>query len=179
MDCLPPKIEKMGTDILRLYKEIPSVEIWNNESINSTISQIEFYREAGFFENTEDVKTIYEAVKDTLEHVKNEAEIGCKYLPQEGPALKKENFRFFQNRVVLGDNTVLVLHDGSKTLYLNYDVLNYMVSRDAHLCEDVYQKIQTLLRRATILSTVSEKQRNLFFNALLKKIPNHTKAVQQ
>ncbi len=179
LDCLPPKIERLGIDILRLYKEIPSVEIWNNESINSTISQIEYYREAGFFENAEDVKIIYEAVKKTLEHVKNEAEIGCKYLPEEGPSLKKENFRFYQNRVVLGDNTVLVLHDGTKTLYLNYDVLNYMVTTDARLCEDVYLKMQALLRRATILSNVSEKQRNLFFNALIKKVPNYIKAGQQ
>jgi hypothetical protein len=178
MDCLPPKIENMGRDIVRLYKEIPSTEIWNNESINSTISQIEYYREAGFFKNTDDIKTIYEGVKDTLEHIKNEAEIGCKYLPEEKPDHKKENFQFYQNRVVLGDNTVLVLHDGSKTLYLNYDVLNYMITRDEKLCADVHLKMRNLMRRATILSNVSEKQRNIFFNTLIKKIPNHQKTSQ-
>ena len=161
-DCLPAKTEALGREILQLYNAIPSVEIWNNESINSTISQIEYYREAGFFKNNEDVKIIYNAVVDTLEHIKNEAEIGCKYLPEEKGDHKKENFRFFQNRVVLGDNTVLAIHDGAKTLYLNYDVLNYMVTRDATLCEDVYLKIQNLMRRATILSQVSEKQRNIF-----------------
>ncbi|MEO6069999.1 MAG: hypothetical protein ABIN57_11825 [Chitinophagaceae bacterium] len=179
MDCLPPKIEDMGKSLLRIYNEIPSVEIWNNECINSTMAQIEYYREAGFFKNPDDIKIIYEGVKDTIEHIKNQAEIGCKYLPEEKPDLKKENFCFYQNRVVLSDNTILVLHDGAKTLYLNYDVLNYMVTRDEKLCEDVHLKMQNLMRRATILSTVSEKQRNIFFYTLLKKIPNYSKTLQQ
>jgi hypothetical protein len=178
LDCVPPRIEKIGKDLLHLYNELPSTEIWNNECINSTISQIEYYREAGFFKNGEDIKIIYEALKNTLEHIKNEAERGCKYLPDEKPELKKETFRFYQNRVVLGDNTILVLHDGTKTLYLNYEVLNYMITKDEKLCEDVYLKMQNLMRRATILSTVSEKQRNIFFNTLIKKIPNYSKALQ-
>jgi hypothetical protein len=70
----------------------------------------------------------------------------------------------------------MTILNGKKILYLNYDVLNYMVTRDETFCNDVYSKLQTLMRRATILSNVSEKQRNMFFNTLLKKIPNHSTA---
>jgi len=78
--------------------------------------------------------------------------------------------------VVLGDNTIMTIVNGKKVLYLNYAVLNYLVTQDETFCNDVYSKLQNLMRRATILSNVSEKQRNIFFNILLKKIPNHSSA---
>jgi hypothetical protein len=53
-----------------------------------------------------------------------------------------------------------------------------MVTQDEKLCDEVYSKLRMLMRRATILSNVSEKQRNIFFNILLKKIPHHSTALR-
>jgi hypothetical protein len=171
IDCLPAHIEKLGREILQTYNSIPSTEIWNAECINSSIAQVEYYREAGFFARPDEVAKVYQALQQTIEHLKEQADKGCKFLPGESTALKKQNFQLFHNRVVLGDNTILTLHDGRKTIYLNYDVLNYMVTHDAAFCNDVHQKLQNLMRRATLLSHVSEKQRNIFFHMLQKKIP--------
>ena len=178
MDILPKDIEEIGQQIVRAYNNIPSTEIWNTECVNSTISQIEYYREAGYFSSDEDVEKIYTALKDTIEHIRAEADTGCKFYPGENPDFQKSNFQFYYNRVVLGDNTIMALLNGKKILYLNYDVLNYMVTQDEKFCNDVYSKLQTLMRRATILSNVSEKQRNIFFNILLKKIPDHSIALR-
>lgn len=178
IDILPKEIEELGEQIIKMYNAIPSTEIWNTECINSTISQIEHYREAGYFATNNDIEKIYTALKDTLEHLRLEADMGCKFYPGENPDLQKSNFQFYYNRLVLGDNTVMTLLNGKKILYLNYDVLNYMVTRDEKFCNDVYSKLQNLMRRATILSNVSEKQRNIFFNILLKKIPIHSTALR-
>jgi hypothetical protein len=120
---------------------------------------------------------LYEALRKTIEHVQLETETGCKFLPGDNPNNRKENFTLFYNRVVLGDNTILILHEDRKTLYLNYDVLNYMYTHDEAFCDDVYSKLQTLMRRATILSKVSEKQRSVFFNSLYRKIENCKKSL--
>lgn len=174
MNYLTSDIEELGSQIVKIYNSIPSTEIWNTECVNSTISQIEYYREAGYFSNEEDVEKIYDALKSAIEHLRTEAESGCKFLPGENADFQKQNFHFYYNRVVLGDNTVMTVVNGKKILYLNYDVLNYMVTEDEMFCNTVYAKLQTLMRRATILSSVSEKQRNIFFNLLLKKIPNRS-----
>ena len=171
LDLLTPDLEKLGRQILQLYNSIPSTEIWNTECVNSTIAQIEYYREAGYFKSDEDVELIYGALRHTIDHLKAEAETGCKFLPGETADLKKHNFEFYYNRVVLGDNTILALFNGKKAIYLNYEVLNYMVTMDEKFCNDVHNKLQTLMRRASILSKVSEKQRNIFFNMLHRKIP--------
>jgi hypothetical protein len=177
MDLLTKEIEDIGQQIIRTYNSIPSTEIWNTECVNSTIGQIEYYREAGYFSSDEDVEKIYDALKNAIEHLRAQAETGSKFYPGENPDFQKSNFHFYYNRVVLGDNTIMTVVNGKKILYLNYDVLNYMVTQDEQFCDDVYSKLQTLMRRATILSNVSEKQRNMFFNILLKKIPNRLTAL--
>lgn len=177
MDILTKDIEDIGEQIVRTYNAIPSTEIWNTECVNSTISQIEYYREAGYFVSDSDLGKIYSSLRDAIEHLRTQADTGCKFYPGENPDYQKSNFQFYYNRVVLGDNTIMTILNGKKILYLNYDVLNYMVTQDEAFCNDVYSKLQNLMRRATILSNVSEKQRNIFFNILLKKIPNHSTAL--
>lgn len=178
IDILPNDIEELGRQIVSAYNTIPSIEIWNTECVNSTISQIEYYREAGYFASEKEVEKVYNALNDTIEHLRLQAAAGCKFSPGENPDFQKSNFQFYYNRVVLGDNTIMTLLNGRKILYLNYDVLNYMVTQDEKFCNDVYSKLLNLMRRATILSNVSEKQRNIFFNILLKKIPNRSTALR-
>ncbi|HJW15853.1 MAG TPA: helix-turn-helix domain-containing protein [Flavisolibacter sp.] len=174
-DVLHPEMEALGREILSVYNSIPSIEIWNSESINNTISQIEFFREAGLFHSGKDVEIIYDSLRSMLIHLQLQCEQSCKFLPGENPQVKKNNFRFFHNREGLADNTIMALTNGSKTLYLNYETLNYMYTQDHEFCNSVHVRIQKLLRRSTILSGVSEKQRYLFFNSLMNKIPNRHK----
>ncbi len=169
---LPPEMEKTGSEIVSLYNQISSVEIWNTECVNSTISQVEYYREAGYFQSEEDIHTIYSSVADLLEHLRRQADCGSKFIPGEKVSVKKENLHFFYNRLVLGENTIIVKKQGKAILYLAYDVLNYMVTLDESFVSDTLQKVNNLMRRSTLLSSANEKQRNIFFNLLLRKIPD-------
>ena len=169
-NCISTELESLSQELLREYQKVPSTEIWNTESINSTISQIEFYKDSGYFSSAADIKIIYEALEETINHIKVQAEYGCKFMPGENPQMKKSNLKFFFNRVILGDNTILVIADKVKTAYLNYGLLNYIVTKDETFCNNCYNDIQNLKKRATMLSQTSERQRNIFFGILLAKI---------
>lgn len=169
-DCLTPEIQQLGAEILRIYNSIPSTEIWNTECINSIIFQVEAYRDAGYFEDNRDVRSVYEATHATISHLCNQAEYGCKFLPGEDPERKKSNFRFFYNRMTLGDNTIIGVADHLKTVFLNYDVMNYMITRDERFCNETWNDLQALIRRSTLISISGAKQRNIFFNRLLGKL---------
>jgi hypothetical protein len=147
-DILPPDIEQMSMDLTRDYTNIPSTEMWNTESINSTISQIEFSKDSGHFSNASDSKIIYEALEETINH----------------------NFKFFFNRVVLGDNTIMTIADNVKSAIINYGHLNYIMTNDESFCNDLFGDFENLIRRSTQISLSSEKQRNIFFNIVLSKI---------
>ncbi|MGC4035615.1 MAG: helix-turn-helix domain-containing protein [Chitinophagaceae bacterium] len=174
-DCLTPQVKATAEEMAKTYCRIPSTEIWNTEAVNSIILQVEYYKEAGIFSNAADIRVVYDSVLETLDHLKEEAELGIKFYPGENPSLKKQNLRFFYNRVVLGDNTILVTTDHIKTVYLNYNVLNYMITRDERFCANINNEMEMLIRRSTMISNSSERQRNSFFNILASKIEERKK----
>ena len=171
MDLMPQSVMDMGWEIMKVYRDIPSMEIWNTEVVNSTISQIEYYREAGYFRSNADADAVHESLAATIEHVRAQAEFGVKFLPGENPKMRPDNLQFFYNRIVLADNTVLAIADGKKIVYINHAVLNYMATGDVAFCDETYANLLSLMKRATLLSQTGDKQRNLFFNILLRKIP--------
>jgi hypothetical protein len=170
LNCVSPGTEELSRDLARVYTQIPSVEIWNTECINSTISQVEFCKDSGLFSSAKEIRTIYEALEETINHLRAQAESGVKFMPGEENKSHKNNFRFFYNRVVLGDNTILITVDRSRSVYLNYDVLNYMNTSDESFCSQCNDDLHNLMRKATLISQTGEKQRNIFFSILLGKI---------
>jgi hypothetical protein len=175
LNGVSPEIETMSRQLAKGYTELPSAEIWNTECINSAISQIEFYKDSGLFSSAADIRAVYQALEETIMHLKAQVEFGCKFMPGESTQTKKNNFRFFYNRIILGDNTILVTTENVKTTYLNYDVLNYIVTRDENFCNQCNEDMHNLMRRATVISQTSEKQRNIFFGILLAKIEDRKK----
>ena len=175
MDCVSPEIISLSQELSRAYNNVPSTEILNTECVNSAISQIEFYKDSGYFSSAADIKMIYESLEETFVHLKNQVEYGGKFMPEENREMKKNNFAFFYNRVVLGDNTIMLITDNVKTVILNYDALHYISTRDETFCNYCYDDLQKLMKRSTILSVTSEKQRNIFFGIILNKISERKK----
>ena len=175
LNCVSPEIEKLSRELAIAYNQVSSSEIWNTESINSAILQIEFYKDSGYFSSTADIKTVYESLEETFVHLKQQVEFGRKFMPEENPESKKDNFKFFFNRVILGDNTIIVVTDRVKTVFINYDVLNYMFTRDEAFCNPCYDDLHQMMKKSTQISQTSEKQRNIFFNIMLNKISERKK----
>jgi hypothetical protein len=177
LNGVSPEIEALSMELTKAYTQVPSIEIWNTECINSLISQIEFYKDSGLFSSAADIRAVFQAVAETILHLKEQVEYGCKFMPGESQQTKKLNFTFFYNRVVLGDNTILVTTDNIKTAYLNYNGLDYMVTHDESFCNQCVEDLDNLMRRATVISQTSEKQRNIFFGILLAKIEDRLRKV--
>jgi hypothetical protein len=174
---LSTDIGDLAASILQVYNQIPSVEILNIECINSTIQQIEFYKDARVFNRAADMTSLYDCLEAMIDHVQKQAEYGTKFINGENPELRTPNFRLFFNQVVLADNTILVKTGTTKTVFLNNGILNYITTRDSNFCENTWIELDTIMRRSTLISSVSEKQRAFFFDSLRKKIDTHRKSV--
>jgi len=175
INCVSPEILSLSQELTRAYNNVPSTEIWNTECVNSALSQIDFYKDSGYFSSVADIKMVYESLEETFIHLKNQVEYGGKFMPDENREMKRSNFTFFHNRVVLGDNTILLVTDNVKTVIINYDALHYISTRDEAFCNYCYSDLQKLMKRSTILSETSEKQRNIFFGIMLNKISERKK----
>jgi hypothetical protein len=91
------------------------------------------------------------------------------------PEGDNKNFQLYFNEVILGHNTVLIIADDVKTVFINHGVLNYMSTRDKKFCDSTHRSIQNLIRKSALISSVNEKERNRFFRELKEKVAQYKK----
>ncbi|MBD3629712.1 helix-turn-helix domain-containing protein [Cyclobacterium sp.] len=156
--------------ILKLYNKIPTTEIWNLESINTTLRQIDLYQEMGYISHTEDCYLIYQQLLEMIDHIEKQAEIGRKFNPAIGLEHDNASYELLVNEFVLGDNTFMAELDDIKITYLNHSVLYFIGSMDPKLNSAMFESLNNLIKKSTMISTVGEKERIRFFKKLKLKI---------
>jgi hypothetical protein len=160
----------VGQQILQEFNKIPSVELWNLESINSTINQIAYYKEAGIFKKAEDMILVIDSFQQMLDHLQSQAEKGVKFLPGSTDLGYKASIQFYVNELILGNNTILLDLNNQRISMMTYSVLNYLITRDNRFSEKAFSNFNTLLSRSALISKTGEKERNRFFNHLREKV---------
>lgn len=75
---IPNSIFETGRKIRGEYLKIPSIEIWNKETVNSTLNQIEFYYDSGCFGDIALLSSIFDELKQLVLQVKSDATKGYK-----------------------------------------------------------------------------------------------------
>lgn len=173
------KYHKTAKEIINLYNKIPVTEIWNEEILNSTLRQIDFYHEAGSFNSTEDVIQMYEKVIQLVNHIERQAELGVKFNLGSEPTANSAPYRLFVNELILGDNTFMAELDTNKITFLNHSVLYFVATSDERFNHAMYDNMQNLMKKSTMISTVGEKERVRFFNHLRKDIQVRINALRQ
>jgi hypothetical protein len=152
------------------YNRIPITEIWNPESINSSLRQIDFYRESGSFKNRGDAMLLFDKMEELVSHIEKQAEHGVKFRIGTSPENSSTEFRMYVNELVLGDNTHLVELDGTRITFLNHSVLYFVGTRDSRFNNAMFENLENLEKKSTLISSVGEKERTVFFNKLRNKI---------
>ncbi|HEV8504601.1 MAG TPA: helix-turn-helix transcriptional regulator [Chitinophagaceae bacterium] len=164
------ELNNLGEKVLDLYNQLPSTELWNVENINIAIRQIEFYRDSQMFESDKDVLKLYETWEKVIDHVEKQASAGYKFKHDDPDMKPIGSYNVYFNEVILGDNSFIVLLEGTKMALMCHTVINYMQTRDVNFCENMYEYVQNLMKRSTLISKVSEKERSKFFRILRERI---------
>jgi len=152
--------------IAELYNQIESTDIWNTESINSTIRQIEYYRDVNLFEKEDEIKSLYDAVFKLIDHLEKQSELGLKFSMNESPKSNAAPFHLYNNELDLGDNTVLFELDNLRITILNNTIINFISTRDEIFSNYTYEALQNILKKSSSLSVNSEKERARFFSQI-------------
>jgi hypothetical protein len=168
--ALKGPLEDIGKDIIRTYNRVPSVEIWSVETLNSSIRQVEFYRHSGLFRSKEQVLQLYEQLEQLILHIEAQAELGVKFPAGGSNNHREAEYQLFFNEVILGHNTILAEAGDQQTVFINHGVLNYMMTRDARFTSYTKKSLENIMRKSSLISSVSEKERNRFFHVLKEKI---------
>jgi transcriptional regulator with XRE-family HTH domain len=167
-----------STKIIADYNQLPTVEIWNVENINIAIRQIEFYRDGHIFEKESDALKLYEAWEKVIDHIERQAERGYKFAYGDPEMKATTDYKVYFNEVILGNNSMLLILNDVKLAIIVHTTNNYMMTRDLNFTENLYQHLQSIMRRSTLISTVSEKERSKFFRTLRERIARRKDALK-
>jgi hypothetical protein len=168
----PDELFQLGRQALNIYNEIDSVEIWNIESINSSLRQIDYYHDSGMFEDEKEVMMIYEAFERLIAHLDKMAGVGYKFNVNEAESASSGTLQMYLNEMIIGDNSILVQLDNTKLGFIIHTVINIMTTRDVRFCDNMYESMQNITKKSTLISSVSERERSRFFKYLRQRIEN-------
>ena len=160
----------LGQQVLKEYNQIPSVELWNLESMHSTLNQIAYYKDAGNFKSKYDLELVINSFINMVDHLQLQAEKGVKFMPGDTELSYRASIQFFINELILGNNTMVINLDGKKISMVTYSVFHYLFTKDPRFSTKVMASFDTLLNRSTLVSKTGEKDRNRFFNNIREKI---------
>ena len=88
------------------------------------------------------------------------------------------NYQMYFNEIVILENSLLSVLNGKKTALLVHNVINVLTTRDIAFCENMYSYIQNLIKKSTLISASSERERNRFFKYLRHKIQNRKQNIK-
>jgi hypothetical protein len=160
-----PKIQSIAAEFLK----VPTTEIWNDDTVKSTIQQIRFYWEAGFFRNNASALEVVSELRELVESVQKQAETGKKYLASKGTFVDTD-YSLYISDLMVGNNCVFLSAEGKHSSYIGYNSFNYMRTTNKNFNLQVEAWLGNLTAKSTLVSKVGEKQRNQFFKAILQRI---------
>ena len=136
---------EIGQKILEEFNLIPCVEIWNLESLHSTINQVAYYRDAGNFKTYEDFEKVLQSFQKMIDHLQLQAEKGMKFMPGASEVSYKAPIQFYVNELILGNNTMVINLDGKNLTMVTYSVFQYLFTKDPRFSDNVISSFNTLL----------------------------------
>ncbi len=178
-DLISDELTNLGKEILDKYASIPSIEIWTEGSMNSIIKQIKYYWDSGFFNEKADVELICGKLKEEIEDIKNQAKHSSKFADKKQIIEHQDNYKLYVSDIEIGNNYIFVNVGDIKTVYLRHHTFNSMFTTNPAFCDQTENWLNGLMQKSNLISGVSEKQRNQFFNVLLRKIDELSAYIEQ
>ena len=167
---VPSSLIEKGRQIVDLYAAIPSIEIWTDTTINSTLKQIEFYWEAGMFLSRDDALKVCEDLRMQIDEIQKQAELGNKYKSEQNINEFKDNYTLYFSEIELTNNCVLVNLGETKSVFLSHFTFNTMSTTNHSYCNETERWLNNIIKKATLISGVSEKLRYQFFRKAFTSI---------
>lgn len=168
-EMIPAKLREVTKKIYTSYAQVKSYEIWNHETIHSTINQITYYKDSDYI-STEQASVLLHELKKLIIHLSEEAEHQFKYHIGNKAIGDEPNFNLYYNEIIAADNSIYAEYGNVKESYKPHIVLNYMITNNVQYCNYIKTVFDGVLKKSTIVSGVNEKERNQFFNYNLKRI---------
>lgn len=165
-----PELISICRQMIELYVQIPSIEIWHQDTIISNLKMIEYAWDSGWFVSKEDAIAVTEQIGNVMLLLEKQAEKSSKFIKEEKWAENEGNFTMYESEVLIGNNNILVTAGVLKAVYLSHNTFNTIMTTNVFFCSETEAWLKNMIRKSTQISGMSEKQRHQFFSRSQQKV---------
>ena len=165
-----PAMAEMCKKIADLYIQIPSIEIWHDDTVQSNLKLVEFAWESGMFASKDDALLICKKLSEMVETAEKWAAKSAKFREEGKWAENEGNFTMYQSEFVLTNNHIFVTAGNARILYLTLHTFNSIATTNSLFCTETDEWLKNIIRKSARISGEGEKQRHKFFRQSQEKI---------
>ncbi len=164
---------QLGIEAHNLYNTFPSTELYCPDTLRGILRQIEYYFEAGVFEDSVYALELLDNVSELSAHIKRQAELGHKFVYGNEPNTSENStFNMYLNDTYLPDNTYHITHNDGALTYFSHNVMNFIMTQNPDYCSDTKLILDRLIDNSALISQTGAKDRDKFFVSLDRAIDN-------
>ena len=178
-DDIPEDLINISKKVWESYVNIPSTEIWSEETYKITLRQIEYYYQCGRFRDKQGALDLISDYRNLMEHVQAQSICGCKFLYGKKCHGDEHNYRFYFNEIIISDNTVMFKMGDFNMVHMGHNVMNILSTTDPVFCRDTQAIHKNLIKNSTLISVVGEKERNRLFNNIYQSIDQFAERIER
>lgn len=167
------EIIDMNKHTYQTYCKIDRTEIWSQETLSSTLNQIEFFWESGLFENKDIALLVVDDIRKMMTELQNDCDNAL-----DSSSEKRGEFILYNSEVFIGNNCVLIEPGESKMserVFLGYNTFSSISTYNVAFSKETRMWMENLMKKSLLLSGTGEKQRSKFFN----KMEEHISALEK
>ena len=161
---VPDSLLESAFSLGEVYKNVNTIEIWNNTTINGTLQQVLYYFESGLLTKKLALK-ICDDIVEVFNHIEKQtiqqSMIGSK---------NHSSYNLYLNEIHTLSNTIMVKTPNQKVFFAPFTVLSYFKIDHQPTCELMHEFLQNFMSNSKLLVNAGEKDRTLFFSKMHKKI---------
>ena len=156
-------ILQSGEKTFNNYLKIPSIEIWTDHTTDSMLKMIKYHCEMEHFINKTTPLLLCKQLIDMVNTLHEWMKEGKK-------GKGKTPFKFYLNEVDIGNTFIYVKSDKKSRCIIRLFTINGLSISDNRFCREASSWLDSLIKRSTLISEVSTKERSLFITRQKQKI---------
>ena len=154
--------DEAAAGIYKLYMRIPSLEVWSEYSLDSTLRQIRYDMETGHFATAKDALAVTADLHLLLDDLQEQARTGRKH--------RENDFQLFWSEIAVFNGSLMLYAKGFQRVYAGHHTMHYLSTSNQDYCRQTETWNDLLLRRSLNLTGYAEKLRYRFFSLLRQRV---------
>lgn len=171
------KFIEMGQKAKQLYAEVPSIEIWTEETVLSTLKQLLYFHKNQLIFNKALTIKLFDALSVVISQVAEQSKYEYKVLDSSG--LKKgASYQLYLCETPITNNTIFVNTDNSFSTYITHNTLNVLMTSNPEFCRETQFYTLNLINNSVLVNEKHTTEHHNFFKLILNTINLYKNQIQ-